>query len=127
VPERLRPLDTVRVAEFGIGLTDLVKRPTKSSGDVLIREFAAGRDVLRLKLSRISCPKVIVFNGKIVYERFMQKKCSYGLQDHLLYGAQVYVLPSTSRRCARTSYEEKLRHFQNVFQLIEAREGGKAA
>jgi TDG/mug DNA glycosylase family protein len=123
VPERLRPLDTVRVTEFGIGLTDLVKRPTKSSGDVLTREFGEGRDLLHRKLKRISCPRVIVFNGKIVYERFIRKKCNYGLQDHLLYGAKVYVMPSTSRRCARASYSQKLRHFRNVFQLIEAKEG----
>jgi TDG/mug DNA glycosylase family protein len=127
VPERLRPLDTVSVTQFGIGLTDLVKRPTKSSGDVLIREFATGRDVLRLKLSGISCPKVIVFNGKIVYERFMQKKCNYGLQDHLLFGARVYVAPSTSRRCARISYLEKLQHFRRVFELIEQTKGGNAS
>jgi TDG/mug DNA glycosylase family protein len=123
VPERLRPLDTVRLSEFAIGVTDLVKRPSKSSGDVLAREFAAGRDVLHRKLKRVSSPRLIVFNGKIVYERFMRKKCDYGLQDHLLYGAQVYVLPSTSRRCARTSYSQKLRHFQNVFQIIESKKG----
>jgi mismatch-specific thymine-DNA glycosylase len=123
LPERLASSDASRVTEFGIGLTDLVKRPSKSSGDVLAREFGTGRDVLHRKLKRVSCPIVIVFNGKIAYERFMRKKCDYGLQDHLLYGAKVYVMPSTSRRCARTSYSQKLQHFQTVFQLIEAKKG----
>lgn len=123
VPERLKPTDTERISKFGIGLTDLVKRPSKGSDGVSSREFGEGRDVLNRKLKSLSCPRVIVFNGKIVYERFMGRRCEYGLQDHLLYGAHVYVMPSTSRRCARTSYRQKLRHFRNVLQLIE----GKAA
>jgi double-stranded uracil-DNA glycosylase len=126
VPEQLKPIDSKRVIDFGIGMTDLVKRPSKSSGDLSTPEFAQGRNVLHRKLKKINCPRVIVFNGKIVYERFMGRRCSYGLQEHLLYGAQVYVLPSTSRRCARTSYGEKLRHFRSVFQLVEGRKGGKA-
>jgi TDG/mug DNA glycosylase family protein len=118
VPERLRPLDSVRVTEFGIGLTDLVKRPTKGSSDVSTREFAAGRKALHRKLRRIGCPSVIVFNGKVVYEQFTGTKCEYGLQKERLYGATVYVLPSASTRCARTSYKQKLRHFRGVCKLL---------
>ena len=123
VPERLGPIDCARVIEFGIGLTDLVKRPTKGSDGLSAREFRKGRDVLHRKLEAISCPRVIVFNGKVVYEQFTGRQCDYGLQEDRLYGAQVYVMPSTSRRCGRTSYSQKLRHFQNVFQLIEGKKG----
>jgi TDG/mug DNA glycosylase family protein len=119
VPERLKPIDTWRVTEFGIGLTDLVKRPTKGSDGVTTREFAEGRNVLNRKLKNIGGPRVIVFNGKIVYEQFMGRKCDYGLQKERLHGAIVYVLPSTSRRCARTSYRQKLSHFRQVFQLMQ--------
>lgn len=119
LPERLKPIDTERVTEFGIGLTDLVKRPTKGSDGVSRREFAEGRDVLDRKLKTIGCPRVIVFNGKVVYEQFTKRRCNYGLQKDVLYGAKVYVLPSTSRRCARMSYKQKLRHFRRVFQLMQ--------
>lgn len=122
VPERLRPADAYRVCEFGIGLTDLVKRPTKGSDGLSTLEFAKGRDVLRRKLEAISCPRVIVFNGKIVYEQYTGRKCDYGLQKERLHGAVVYVLPSTSRRCARTSYRQKLRHFRKVFWLIQIKD-----
>jgi double-stranded uracil-DNA glycosylase len=119
VPERLMPIDTGRVIEFGIGLTDLVKRPTKGSDGVSTREFVEGRDVLHQKLKTISCPRAIVFNGKIAYEQFTGRRCKYGVQKERLYGATVYVLPSTSRRCARTSYRQKLRHFRKIFQLMQ--------
>jgi mismatch-specific thymine-DNA glycosylase len=118
VPERLKPLDGVRITEFGIGLTDLVKRPSKSSSDVSTREFAAGRKTLHRKLERIG-PSVVVFNGKVVYEQFTGTRCEYGLQKERLHGAILYVLPSTSTRCASTSYQQKLRHFKSVFKLVE--------
>jgi TDG/mug DNA glycosylase family protein len=126
VPEQLKPIDSARVVEFGIGLTDLVKRPTTGSDGVSARDFGEGRNILNRKLKTISCPRVIVFNGKIVYEQFMRKKCSYGLQGHLLFGARVYVTPSTSRRCARIPYREKLQHFRRVFQLVERTKGRNA-
>ncbi len=119
VQEPLDCCEGQRVNEFGIGLTDLVKRPTKGSDGLSAREFASGRAILSRKLITIGRPKVIAFNGKIVYERFMQRTCDYGLQEHLLHGAQVYVLPSSSTRCARMSYRQKLRHFRNVFQLLD--------
>ena len=119
VPKQIGMQDSERVAEFGIGLTDLVKRPTKGSDGLSVQDFTKGRTILSRKLKRIT-PSVIAFNGKIVYERFMRMKCEYGLQDHLLYGAQVYVLPSTSRRCGRISYSQKLRHFRNILQLVAA-------
>lgn len=123
VPERLKCSEGRRVHEFGIGLTDLVKRPTRGSDGLSPRDFENGREMLGRKLAGIRRPKVIAFNGKIVYEQFTQRKCDYGLQEHLLHGAQVYVMPSTSRRCARTSYSQKLRHFRTVFQLIKATKG----
>ena len=118
VPERLRSLDSVRITEFGIGLTDIVKRPSKSSSDVSTREFAAGRKALHRKLKGVGA-SVVVFNGKVVFEQFTRTRCEYGLQKEQLYGAIVYVLPSTSTRCARTSYKQKLRYFQAVFKLAK--------
>jgi mismatch-specific thymine-DNA glycosylase len=124
VAERLECSDAERVTEFGIGLTDLVKRPTKGSDGVSTREFVEGRDALHRKLEGIDRARVIAFNGKIVYEKFMGRKCEYGVQEERLYGAMVYVLPSTSRRCGRISYRQKLRHFRNISQLLKTEEDG---
>ena len=43
-------------------------------------------------------PQVIAFNGKGTYENFAQRPCKLGLQKERLYGAQVFVLPSTSAK-----------------------------
>ena len=95
VPEPFDYPDDRRIIEFGIGLTDLVKRPTKSAEELRREDFAEGRIVLSQKLEEFS-PRVVAFNGKTTYEQFAQRKCKFGLQKELLYGARVYVLPSTS-------------------------------
>lgn len=122
VPKPLTSGDAHRMVEFGIGLTDLVKRPTKGSDGLSRRDFKEAREILRRKLEKLACPSVIAFNGKVAYEQFMGRKCDYGLQEELLFGARLYVLPSTSTRCARMSYSDKLQHFRNLVELIRAPE-----
>ncbi len=62
-------------------------------------------------------PRVVAFNGKLTYEQFAQRKCNYGIQKELLYGARVYVLPSTSGANNKNK-SEKLRHFRKLAQLV---------
>ncbi|MFZ0039078.1 MAG: mismatch-specific DNA-glycosylase, partial [Candidatus Acidiferrales bacterium] len=66
VPEMLSYNDDKRLVEFGVGLTDLVKRPTKSMEEIERQEFAEGRVLLAQKLEELK-PRVVAFNGKGVY------------------------------------------------------------
>ena len=50
VPELLEAKDDKRVIEFGVGLTDLVKRATRGAEEIGRQEFAEGRIVLAQKL-----------------------------------------------------------------------------
>ncbi|PYT79578.1 MAG: mismatch-specific DNA-glycosylase [Acidobacteria bacterium] len=116
VPEPFDYHDDRRVIEFGIGLTDLVKRPTKGVEELKREDFAEGRIVLSQKLEEFA-PRVVAFNGKLAYEQFAQRRCKYGIQKELLYGACVYVLPSTSG--ANNKYKnEKLVHFRKLAKLV---------
>lgn len=117
VPEPFDYPDDRRVIEFGIGLTDLVKRPTKGIEELNREDFAEGRIVLAQKLEEFS-PRVIAFNGKLTYEQFAQRKCKYGLQKESLYGAQVYVLPSTSGQNAKAK-GERTKHFRNLARVVD--------
>jgi TDG/mug DNA glycosylase family protein len=117
VPEPLEYRDDKRVIEFGIGLTDLVKRPTKGVEELTRGDFAEGRIVLSQKLEEFS-PHVVAFNGKLSYEQFAQRKCRYGQQKELLYGARVYVLPSTSGQNTHGN-REKMLHFRKLAQLVK--------
>ena len=116
VPEPLEYRDDKRVIEFGIGMTDLVKRPTKGIDELSRQDFAEGRVVLSQKLEEFT-PRVVAFHGKVTYEQFAQRRCRLGLQKELLYGARVYVLPSTSGKNA-IRRGEKLKQFRGLAKLL---------
>ncbi len=63
-------------------------------------------------------PQVIAFNGVGTFENFAQRPCKPGLRKERLYGAQVFVLPSTSAKNA-TGRGQKLRYFRQLAKLLE--------
>jgi mismatch-specific thymine-DNA glycosylase len=116
VPELLDHRDDKRMIEFGVGLTDLVKRPTRGIEELKREEFAEGRILLAQKLEQYA-PQVVAFNGITTYENFAQRPCKPGLQMERLYGAQVFVLPSTSAKNA-TGRAQKLRYFRQLAKVL---------
>jgi double-stranded uracil-DNA glycosylase len=117
VPEPFDYPDDRRIIEFGIGLTDLVKRPTKAVEELKREDYAEGRIVLSQKLEEFS-PRVVAFNGKDTYEQFAQRKCKFGLQKELLYGARVYVLPATTGQNA-IAKKDRMKHFRGLARVVE--------
>ena len=117
IPEPLEYRDDKRIIEFAIGLTDLVKRPTRTIEELTREDYAEGRIVLSQKLGEF-LPHVIAFNGKNVYEQFAQRRAKLGLQKDSLYGARVYVLPATDSQHALKQKDRNL-HFRKLAALIK--------
>ena len=90
IPEPLGYEDDRRVLEFGIGMTDLVKRPTRGVEEIERQEFSEGRVLLAQKLEDLR-PRVIAFNGKMVYEKFTGRVCKLGLQKEDVYKRQSWM------------------------------------
>jgi len=118
VPEPLEHKEDMRLLEFGVGLTDLVKRPTRGIEELTREEFAEGRLLLAKKLEEFK-PRMVAFNGKIVYESFAGRRCALGLQKERLYGARIFVLPSTSGQNAGLSRAQKLRYFRQLARALK--------
>ncbi|MGA9888058.1 MAG: mismatch-specific DNA-glycosylase [Candidatus Acidiferrales bacterium] len=119
IPEPLSYEDDRRILEFGIGMTDLVKRPTRGIDEIERQEFAEGRVLLAQKLEDLR-PRVVAFNGKMVYEKFAGRQCKLGLQKEELYGAKVFVLPSTSGLNGGTERALKTRYFKKLAVLLKS-------
>ncbi len=117
LPELLSHSADKRVIEFGVGLTDLVKRATRTAEEIERQEFAEGRILLSQKLEEFA-PRVVAFNGKEVYERFAQRRCKLGLQKHKLYGAQVFVVPSVGGSPG-ADRPVPLRYFRELAELLK--------
>jgi mismatch-specific thymine-DNA glycosylase len=116
LPELLTHADDKRVIEFGVGLTDLVKRSTRTVEELDRREFAEGRILLAQKIEEFA-PRIVAFNGKLAYEKFAQRKCKFGLQKGKLYGAHVFVLPSTNGP-GKMAQGVKRRYFRQLATLM---------
>jgi TDG/mug DNA glycosylase family protein len=104
-PRLLRPAEFRGVAEYGIGLTDIVK---KSFGaDSSLRPGDFDRDALRQRIE-IYQPGVLAFNGKRAASAFFGGSVAYGYQRGQDVGTtRIYVAPSTSG-AARGFWDEDL-------------------
>lgn len=118
LPEALTYTEDSRILEFGIGLTDLVKRPSRSSGDLSRAEARAGAATLAVKLLT-HAPRVVCFNGKGVYAWYSNRPTvTLGPQDDTIGQARVFVVPSTSARNGRLSRTEKAVYFRALRQFV---------
>jgi TDG/mug DNA glycosylase family protein len=121
ISETLTYRDDARVLEWGIGLTNIVSRPSASSADLSPSELREGAGELRRKLLE-HAPSIAVFNGKVIYRAFAGRDCAFGLQDEQLGATRLFVMPSTSARTAAYQRADKLKFFLEVAAL--AREVG---
>lgn len=121
--ERLvRPEEDHTLPErYGYGLTDLVDRPSKSSGDLAGWELRAGREAMLAKLQQYG-PRVACYNGKGVYQALSGKRqFAYGRQPvQVVAGVIDFVAPSPSGR-SREPLAEKLRLFAELSQIVHSK------
>jgi mismatch-specific thymine-DNA glycosylase len=126
VPEPLICSDDWRAPEFGIGLTDLVQRPTRGVDDLSAEEMREGAQRLEGRLRRVR-PRLICFNGKGIYEAFSGRRCSMGLQPDRLGDALIYVMPSTSPRTAAYQRPDKLCFFRELKRIVDGARAERSA
>lgn len=98
-PAVLTPRDDVRITQFGLGLTDLVKRATPNASQVRKEEFIRGGKTLREKLEPLE-PRIICFVGLTGYRQAFDRKARLGLQTTRWGKSHLFIVPSTSARNA---------------------------
>ena len=99
-PQPLEPRDDAQIVKFGLGLTDLVKRATKSAGEVKKMEFKKGGEKLRAHIAPLE-PRVICFVGLTGYRAAFDAHARLGAQASRWGATRLFVVPSTSSRNAR--------------------------
>jgi double-stranded uracil-DNA glycosylase len=118
-PMRLRPEEDRRVLEWGIGITDCVKRPTVSAAEVTAAEFQAGEALLAAKIAHYR-PRIVCFNGLVGYRGAFDPRAGLGRQSRQVEGAIVFVVPSTSGANAAYSREARVEWFGRLRELRES-------
>ncbi|HEX7021477.1 MAG TPA: mismatch-specific DNA-glycosylase [Trueperaceae bacterium] len=111
-PRLLAPSEDQLLPQWGLGLTNLVARPTRAAADLDRRELRAGVPRLRA-LAAAQLPQVVAYTGKGVYLAAAGvSRAPWGLQPESLFdGVRDFVLPSPSG-LVRMSFEQKLEHYR---------------
>jgi TDG/mug DNA glycosylase family protein len=122
VPELMRAEDDDRLPEWGIGITNLIPRPSPGIDTLRKEEYVAGAVVLRRKVRRWH-PDIVAFVGVTLYRAVFGAASGpvpLGLQAVRLEGARVFVLPNPSGRNANYSYNEMLAAFRALRRILDA-------
>lgn len=95
-PTLLTPDRQHELLEHGLGVTNLVARPTANAAELTPDELREGAERLLAKLDRFR-PAKVAFLGVSTYRlAFGQPKATIGRQPGSLHGAEVWVLPNPS-------------------------------
>jgi TDG/mug DNA glycosylase family protein len=116
-PRLLRPEEQFEAPRYGVGLTNAAYRTTKGSGDLRRRDFAGSAARLERLVSDLR-PGVIAFVGKEAYRGAFGERPQLGLQERRLGETLLFVLPSTSPANAAVPWEERLRWFRALADVL---------
>jgi TDG/mug DNA glycosylase family protein len=117
VPEPITYEDDDRLPEWGLGLTNLIARPTPGMNDLRPAEYIESWKALERKIRRYR-PKAVAFVGITLYRALLPMLDGalpgtpvIGPQPVTIHGARVFVLPNPSGRNANFTYAEMLDAF----------------
>lgn len=115
---RLRPEEDQSLLGVGLGVTNLVARPTRAAAELTAIDYAAGRVELTQKLQQYQ-PQAVCYVGIGLYKIFARRKqCQFGWQPvSVVTGVADFVAPSTSG-LNRMPYADQLAIYR---QLAESR------
>jgi double-stranded uracil-DNA glycosylase len=120
IPEPLTSDDDQRLAEFGMAMTNLCARASRSAAELTRAEIVAGKAILAKKIRRIG-PEVVAFVGLSIYRDFFGKTASpgAGAKDEVIAGGRVFVLPNPSGLNASfPGFKHKLIWFEKLREFI---------
>ena len=125
VPDQLSPARDDTLLGYGIGLTDVVKRPTSQGSGLTAADFRRWAPVLKEKLEHYQ-PRVACFHGMVAYRSYLwhgeQLRLGEGVlgpQDHSIGRSRVFVVPNPSPANARYSVADLADWYRQLGRFVE--------
>lgn len=95
-PERLGPQRQQELLDLGVGITNLVSRPSARADELSAAELRDGAAALEVKVAALR-PRVVAVLGVTAYRSaFARPHSALGLQHEGIAGAELWVLPNPS-------------------------------
>jgi TDG/mug DNA glycosylase family protein len=111
------PEEQFAVLAEGVGITNAAYRTTPGSSDLRRADFAGSAERLD-RLARELRPGALGFVGKEAYRGAFGERPELGPQERRLGDTLLFVLPSTSPANAAVPWEERLRWFRALRELL---------
>ena len=111
-----------RLVDYGIGLTDVVKRPTPQGSGLKAADYRRWVPVLKKKLLEYQ-PGIVCFQGVMGYGQYLRyaedirDKPQVGRQDRTIGRSQVFVVPNPSPANAQYSMDDLVYWFGKLLAL----------
>ncbi len=126
VSEPIAFADDGRLPEWGLGVTNVIARPSPGIDELRPGEYLEGWRVLEAKIDRFR-PAIVAFVGVTLY-RMLWKTLGAapapaiepGFQHATVHGARIFVLPNPSGRNANFTYAEMLDAFRALRSAMDA-------
>ena len=122
VDEELGPDTDARIIQHGIGLTDVVKRPTGRASGLQSSDFRRWGPILKEKLERFR-PAIVCFHGVTGYRSYLRfaegvaSRPGLGLQRHHIGASEVFVVPNPSAANAAYSLDTLVLWYRRLKDL----------
>jgi TDG/mug DNA glycosylase family protein len=119
----LRPEHDAELTRFGIGLTDLVKRPSANAAGLTPRDFQEWAPRLIKKLEAYA-PRVACFHGLTAYRPFLRSalKCErqpvLGPQPEVIGGTRLFAVPNPSPANAHFTLRDQTDWYDRVADFL---------
>jgi double-stranded uracil-DNA glycosylase len=124
IPEPITHEGDVRLPEWGLGMTNLVARPSPGIDDLRPAEYLEGWKILERKIDKYR-PQVVAFVGVTMYRALWRvlghtepPAIAPGFQKATVHGARLFVLPNPSGRNAHFSYDDMLGAFRALARAM---------
>jgi TDG/mug DNA glycosylase family protein len=126
IPEPITHEGDVRLPEWGLGMTNLVARPSPGIDDLRPVEYLEGWKILERKVEKYR-PQIVAFVGVTMY-RALWRVLGHteapaivpGFQHATVHGARLFVLPNPSGRNAHFSYDDMLNAFRALARAMRS-------
>jgi double-stranded uracil-DNA glycosylase len=110
-PRQLRPDEQLELLEYGLGITNVVDRPSAQAGELTRDELVAGGKQLTRKVRRLR-PDWLAVVGVTAYRvAFEEPKAVVGEQQTIFGDTRVWVLPNPSGLNAHYQLPDLVREF----------------
>ena len=111
VAEELSPERDTELVKYGIGFTDVVKRPTPQASGLSAADFRYWSPLLRDKLLHYR-PRIACFHGMTGYRAYLRygegvkERPALGIQERTIGESRVFVVPNPSPANAQYSLDD---------------------